>query len=333
MGLSHIGKKLKKYGEDIEKSITSSLSRGNQEKVFDPIASRILQDQSQIDNPEGSGDGKLTSTASDEIQLLNQIKSRIDRAQSIGMDPEACLERITFREPVSQSEVLDCLRTFGLAIFPSIFDSTRLEKISLEYKDLIDNGADLASDMAAREDSPAHSYGISLQRNALKASRFPETVALFGSRTVEEIAKKYFAGQSFDYNGDLFVQWTDHTDTPASGALHWDKQLTLKSWLYVTDATEGFGAMRAGVGTAAWTRYIREDAMFNGIPYKEIVNQIEEDRIPVVPTGGPAGTFFLFVTDTAHGATPVDPGKRRNIIRGRSRPHRVKQWSAWAHKL
>jgi len=42
---------------------------------------------------------------------------------------------------------------------------------------------------------------------------------------------------------------------------------------------------------------------------------------------------FLFVTDTAHGATPVDQGKRRNIIRARSRPHRVQQWAAWASKI
>ncbi|MEO9845149.1 MAG: phytanoyl-CoA dioxygenase family protein [Roseobacter sp.] len=198
---------------------------------------------------------------------------------------------------------------------------------------MIENGANLALDVAAREDTPANSYGISLQRKALSAYRFPETSALFGSRTVEKVTEKFFAGQPFDYNGDLFVQWTDHTDVPASGALHWDKQLTLKSWLYVTDATDGYGPMRAGVGTAAWTRYIREDAMFDGVPYGKIVNQVQEKGFPVVSTGGPAGTFFLFATDTAHGATSVDPGKRRNILRARSRPHRVKQWSAWAHKL
>ncbi|MEP1833775.1 MAG: hypothetical protein ABJQ70_12890 [Roseobacter sp.] len=234
---------------------------------------------------------------------------------------------------MSEATVLDCLRTYGLAIFPFIYSKTQLAKVEKEYNDLIENGANLALDVAAREDTPANSYGISLQRKALSAYRFPETSALFGSRTVEKVTEKFFAGQPFDYNGDLFVQWTDHTDVPASGALHWDKQLTLKSWLYVTDATDGYGPMRAGVGTAAWTRYIREDAMFDGVPYGKIVNQVQEKGFPVVSTGGPAGTFFLFATDTAHDATSIDPGKRRNILRARSRPHRVKQWSAWAHKL
>lgn len=91
--------------------------------------------------------------------------------------------------------------------------------------------------------------------------------------------------------------------------------------------------MRAGAGTAAWLRYIREDAMFDGIPYGKIVNQVEEGGFPVVSTGGPAGTFFLFVTDVAHGASPVAPGKRRNIMRSRSRPVRVRQWASWASKL
>lgn len=297
--------------------------------VTDPLAGRVFASSQE----EATVGGDTTSMPTDDTQLVDQVQKRILRAQSFDGDLLSCLDKITFHDPVSEARVLDCLRTYGLAIFPSIYPDTQLGKVEKEYNDLIENGADLALDVAAREDTPANSYAIAIQRKVLNASRFPETVALFGSRTVEKITEKFFAGQSFDYNGDLFVQWTDHTDVPASGALHWDKQLTLKSWLYVTDATEGYGAMRAGVGTAAWTRYIREDAMFDGFPYKNIVNQVEETGFPVVSTGGPAGTFFLFVTDTAHGATPVDPGKRRNILRARSRPHRVKQWSGWANKL
>lgn len=296
----------------------------------DPLAQRIFVGS---DPTVANAADKARTSPQDGADFLDAVKARVARAQSGNMDIKACLDRITFVEPVSQDEVLECLRTFGLAIFPSIYDAGQLVKIQLEYEDFVENGADLARNVDAREETPANSYAISLQRAAISEKRFKEISALFGSQTIEQITEKFFAGQSFDFNSDLYVQWTDQTDVPASGPLHWDKQLTLKSWLYVTDATEGYGAMRAGVGTAAWTRYIREDAMFEGVPYGKIINQVDEKSSPVVSTGGPAGTFFLFVTDTAHGATPVDPGKRRNIIRARSRPHRIRQWTSWAGKL
>ncbi|WP_299288979.1 phytanoyl-CoA dioxygenase family protein [uncultured Tateyamaria sp.] len=330
MLLSKLRKKLGAKNGRVNEPTSSRSAKSGAIALQDPLAQRILPDPKSSD---AEGNSNTATQPSDDAEMLLAVQARIDRAKSFGMDAQAFLDRITFDGPVSQSEVLECLRTFGLAIFPSIYDAEQLVAIECEYQDLIQNGADLARDVVAREDTPANSFALSLQRDALTVERFPETTALFGSRSVEEIAQKFFAGQSFDYNSDLFVQWTDHTDVPASGPLHWDKQLTLKSWLYVTDATEGHGAMRAGVGTAAWTRYIREDAMFDGVPYRQIVNQIREKGFPVVSTGGPAGTFFLFVTDTAHGATPVDPGKRRNIIRARSRPRRVKQWAAWASKL
>jgi len=328
MVLSKLRRRLGKSAEP--KTSKTSKPIPSTSALADPLADRILANAS---DDAGAKPAQTTAIPADNAELLAAVKARIDQARSVGMDEQACLDRITFHGPATQADVLECLRTFGLAIFPSIYGADRLAAIQKEYEELMDTGAELARGVAAREDTPANSYAMDLKRSDIAADRFPETAALFGSPSVEEIAKTFFAGQSFDYNGDIFVQWTDHTDVPASGPLHWDKQLTLKSWLYVTDATEGYGAMRAGVGTAAWTRYIREDAMFDGVPYGQIVNQMEEKGFPVVSTGGPAGTFFLFVTDTAHGATPVAPGKRRNIMRARSRPHRVHQWSAWANKL
>ncbi len=303
------------------------------DQVSDPMADRVLVSSENEFEYNDLIESAKDSVATNETELTAQVAARINRAKSIGMDQRKCLDAITFDKPVTQAKILDCLRTFGVAIFPSIYDPERLSKIAKEYVDLIESGDAFASNVAAREDTPANSYAISLQREKLDRERFPETTALFGSPTIKQIAERFFAGQDFDFNWDLFVQWTDHTEVPASGQLHWDKQLTLKSWLYVTDGTEDHGAMRAGAGTAAWLRYVREDAMFDGIPYNQIRNQVDETNLPVVSTGGPAGTFFLFVTDTAHGATPVAPGLRRNIMRSRSRPLRVKQWANWAAKL
>ncbi|MEX0307170.1 MAG: hypothetical protein AB3N12_07245 [Ruegeria sp.] len=147
---------------------------------------------------------------------MAEILARIERAKSIGMDEEAFLEAFTFHQPVSQAKVLESLRTFGLAIFPAIYDSDRLSRITKEYNDLIENGETMASTVSAREDTPANSYALSLVRDNLDRNRFPETMALFGSPTIKQMSEKYFAGQEFEFNSDLFVQWTDHTDVPAS---------------------------------------------------------------------------------------------------------------------
>ena len=72
--------------------------------------------------------------------------------------------------------------------------------------------------------------------------------------------------------------------------------------------------------------------MFDGLPYDSIENQLDETGT-ALSTGGPAGTFFIFVSDAGHGATPVDKGKRREIIRSQSRPQRIIDWADWSSKL
>ena len=89
--------------------------------------------------------------------------------------------------------------------------------------------------------------------------------------------------------------------------------------------------MRVSLGNASWTRYAREDAMFYGTKYNQISNQVEVDDSTIVSTGGPAGTFFIFVTDTPHGATQVAEANTREIIRSEARPTRIKEWVTWAN--
>ncbi|MEX0328243.1 MAG: phytanoyl-CoA dioxygenase family protein [Ruegeria sp.] len=316
----------------VPRDAIGATSRVEESQVLlsDPLSTRILVDKPETgdvnskDKPEGPAD-----TAS----VLRKVQSRINDFEALDRNAEACLDLVTFREPVDMSTVVETLRNYGVAIFPSVLREARLERISRQYEDMIENGAQFAYKVDAREDSTANSFGVWIEREGLPSERFAEVHALFGSETISRITREIFAGQAFDFNSALYAQWTDHTRVPASGTLHWDKQLTLKSWLYVTDGGEGCGAMRAGVGSNKWLRYAREDAMFDGVPLRKIDNSVREEDVPVISTGGPAGTFFLFLTDTAHGAQPVAPGKRRNIIRAQSRPHRVHEWAKWASGL
>lgn len=298
--------------------------------VHDPLAARISIEPAQ--NKQDFVAAAPQETADPEAVINNIIES-IRKNTGLNQNEAALLDAVTFRETTTLSDIVASLRTYGLAIFPSLYDAEQLQAITQEYNDLMDNGENLARGVDARADTPAASYALRLLRKALPTERFSHLHALFGSDIIHEITKQIFMGQKFNFNDHLYAQWTDHTDAPASGVLHWDRQLTLKSWLYVTDGRDDFGAMRAGAGSNRWLRYLREDAMFNGLSYKSIDNSVAENAAPIVSTGGPAGTFFLFVTDTAHGASPVAKGKRRNIIRAQSRPDRIAQWAAWANKI
>lgn len=298
--------------------------------VHDPLAARISIE------PEQNTQDFVAATAqkpADPEAVIENITESVRKGTGLNQDEATLLDAVTFRETAALSDIVASLRTYGLAIFPSLYDAEQLHAVTQEYNDLMDNGEDLARGVDARADTPAASYALRLLRKSLPTERFSHLHALFGSDIIHEITKRVFMGQNFNFNDHLYAQWTDHTDAPASGVLHWDRQLTLKSWLYVTDGEDGFGAMRAGAGSNRWLRYLREDAMFNGLAYKSIDNSVAENAAPILSTGGPAGTFFLFVTDTAHGASPVAKGKRRNIIRAQSRPERIAQWAAWANKI
>lgn len=318
----------------IEKLITKSFKYSSMGKIFkspnDPLSKRI------IETGEDTSQNTLKSyqePAQNKSQLLNKIEARIAKSSSdLEHENEQLLEEVTFSNPAQIETILQCLQAYGVAIFPALYQGEALDKIRKEYRDIITTGERFAYYVHSGENNTENSFGIDFKRRKLSVSKHPELARLFGSEILWKITHAYFCGQNFEFNKDMFAQWTEHTDSPLSGVLHWDKQLTLKSWLYLSEATDGYGAMRVEVGSAAWTRYVREDAIFDGIPYDSIKNQLDETN-STISTGGPAGTFFIFVTDTAHGATPVEKGRRREIIRAQSRPHRITDWTSWASKL
>lgn len=295
----------------------------------DPLADRIIDDAADKRGPSEQVDLSAAVAAQD-------VESRLRTFfRDSHMEPEKAddyLAEVTCTEAVGIEEVVAKLRIYGLVIFPAIYDADRLKRVQAQYDAMMAEDQQHAYNADERAHTAAHSRAVTFMRNALPEAEYDEIHALFGSKLIEEISQRFFSGQVFDFNPSLYAQWTKNTDVPASGTLHWDKQLTLKSWLYVTDGYEQQGAMRAGIGSNRWLRLLREEIMHEGEGYNAIDNSVDEEGLPIVSTGGPAGTFFLFVTDTAHGASPVSQGHVRNIIRSQARPVRIKQWAAWAAK-
>ncbi len=295
----------------------------------DPLSDRITMDALDAISPSEQVELDVAVTLGDAKRRLLEIfeddSFELDKA-------EQYLAEATFREPVGVADVVSTLKSHGVAVFPAIYDAERLKRVQSQYDAMLAGDQEHAYSADARADTAAHSHAVTFIRESLPLADYDEIHALFGSKIIEEISRRVFSGQVFEFNPSLYAQWTKQTDVPASGVLHWDKQLTLKSWLYVTEGTSGYGAMRVGIGSNRWLRLLREEIMHEGVGYNAIDNSVDEASLPVVSTGGPAGTFFLFVTDTAHGASPVAAGKTRNIIRSQSRPIRIKEWAAWSAK-
>ncbi len=297
----------------------------------DPLADRVLTG-TELGSSIEAPDFVANHTATGHRHYFKAIDRHFADGVATAADTEAVRSAVTFERAAELADVVTCLRRYGIAIFPSLYGDTRFTKVVAEFDDLISGGEAFATGVDAREETVANSYALRLRRSQLPGERFAELHALFASPILEAITKEFFSGQSFEFNEHLYAQTTGPTEEPASGVLHWDKQLTLKSWLYVSDGGPEYGAMRAAATSNAWLRYVREDAMYHGLPYGQIDNAVPEDDLAVISSGGPAGTFFLFVTDTAHGASPVSAGRERRILRAQSRPKRITDWAAWAQK-
>ena len=321
---------LEEYYKTLARKVfKSSLSGALTIGPNDPLTTRISPPRSAFTGIDATSAtfSKSKQGVLERIQERGGIPVKDDNASR-----ESLLHEITFHDKVTADEVIRSLRVFGVAIFPSLFKGEKLSRLREEFNLFMARGQSLAYSSTREGESGSNSIAFDFKRSKLTKRNFPEIYKLFGSKILYDISKSYFAGQDFDFNSDMFIQVTSQTKQPLSGDLHWDKQLTLKSWIYVSEATEGYGAMRAALGSAGWTRYSREDAMFDGVPYSQIDNKIQCPDDNIISTGGPAGTFFIFVTDTGHGATAVGPGKTREIIRSEARPTRIKDWAAWANR-
>lgn len=306
-----------------KKSLVGNLYKNSHDPLSEVIRRDPVNHMQEITPTEGS--------VLNKSYLLEAIANRCSTRQSGNIQSSnELLKEVTFEGKVGLVDVLYSLRTYGVAIFPALYNGERLKRLQNEYKLFMSDKQKCVYNTTVGNVDAGNSVALDFKRSKLNRRLFPEMAKLFGSETLFTVCSEYFSGQDFEFNGDMFIQSTGSTSKPLSGELHWDKQLTLKSWVYVSEATEGYGAMRASLGNASWTRYAREDAIFDGRKYNQISNEVEVDEASIVSTGGPAGTFFIFVSDTPHGATHVTEGNVREIIRSEARPTRIKEWANWS---
>ena len=159
-------------------------------------------------------------------------------------------------------------------------------------------------------------------------SLMPRVSNILFSKEFDKLKQSYL-GLLYRNNIEMFAQNTEHTNTPPSGELHFDRRQTFKVWTYFNDVGLSQGAMRVvpnsilgDSGTLALRKtYGLRDLFDQSInvhrPPQNMIHDIES-RAELVT--GSAGTLFIHDTDAWHGASPVEPGCRRWIARSHHRP-------------
>ena len=139
--------------------------------------------------------------------------------------------------------------------------------------------------------------------------------------------KRKILGPLFNNEIEIFCQHTPQHNSPPSGVLHFDKRPTFKLWYYLNDIGSAQGAMRVvpnykhpqnapsrlrqKIGTR---RLFSESSVHHAD--QEVREKLEASAEFVT---GSAGTLFIHYTESWHGASPVQEGCHRTIMRSHSR--------------
>lgn len=234
-------------------------------------------------------------------------------------DTTLSVAAVTHARMGTPAEVAEAVRRWGIAIFPGLVTGETLDRLNHEFDRM----------MAARDSLgvPVDAYGnivnLRLTRDRLPPALFPATAGLFAEPFMAAVADAYFGAGAYRLNGEIFVTDLGETKGPQTAppfALHFDKRQVLKFFIYLTDTDEANGAMRALPGSNLRNRQLREQAMSERA-LSDIANVLPEPETPSIPICGPPGTLFVFDTDMCHGASVVQPGRRRRTMRGHTHSH------------
>lgn len=219
---------------------------------------------------------------------------------------------------IAIEKICSQVSTAGFVILPKVLTGKYLDQLRTEFSEIIAHADELPYRVDKHDDGTCVRL-TNKRRNELH--KYPATSAFFNSEVLKTIAKTYYKDNNkILFNTEIFVHETPETDSPLSGAMHWDRAQTLKFWIYIDDVPVEAGPMQVEKGSLLRNMNERinkqeqKDKLVGGID-----NILEVNQGDVVPLTAPAGSVIIHDTDASHGATPVMPGFVRRIMRGHTR--------------
>ncbi len=234
------------------------------------------------------------------------------------------LADITIPKTSKVSEIVDFIRSYGVAVIPDYMNPSELKLIQAEFPKIL---TDEDKNYIHFVNYPV---GKAVVVNLKKISNelYPAINRCFGSTFFSNIAKSYI-GCPCHVNHGLYVTH-EFRQNMEIAPTHFDKMWTLKFMLYVNDVGLDNGAFGVVPNTAKIARNrFRKMFVDNNLDvvdtrspiYRKMNNSHIPGEIgPVVDIVGTAGTLIIFDTDTFHHAGVVKEGHERKILRAHSGP-------------
>jgi len=218
-----------------------------------------------------------------------------------------------FDEANGLDEIIESLKTHGVAIVENYLANESLKSITEDYEAFVASEVDNTYLKVLD-----YSAGIGRKLIYKNLDSKLATKTVFGSKFFMDVAVGYL-GEDFDLNKEIFVV----EDVPASEhvaqQLHYDIARTLKFFIYLEDTSVENGAFYCVPGSHKWTAERRVEFSDQIIPgNRDFTRDLTDEYGAAIPIEGTAGTLIIFDTDVFHKAGKVSNGRRR-VMRGHTR--------------
>jgi len=251
---------------------------------------------------------KIDSILKDKIEAIREEK-----------DLELCSGELDLSESIYRA-LAEKTRANGAILIPSVFSGEILDKLQAEFRALIDTADDSGYTVTRGGEAACVRVKPRLSLNPVK---FPATAAFYNSDVIRNIAQEFYRDdpKGFTFNSEIFVHETPETTTPLAGPLHWDRAQTLKFWLYIDDLPLEAGPMQIHPGSTIPNQEERREKWRHA--NRKLVggsdNMVNAPADEIKPCIGSRGSVLIHDTDCSHGATTVQHGFVRRIMRGHCR--------------
>lgn len=237
-----------------------------------------------------------------QTQLDNEIETSLAKAG------ESCVE------------IVNVVKTRGFYILSNALSDDLLNQMRQEFRTIIDEKSNAFYKVDRHEGSVC--VRVKPLLTLANARSFSAIHAFFNSAIFRKFTKLYYLDEKAgsEYMTEIFVHETPETNDPLSGALHWDRAQTLKFWVYLDDVSERAGPMIVEENSAERNRKTRTEMhQEKSVLVGGVDNVLSQTSNNLIPMAAPAGSILIHNTDASHGASNVQPGMVRRIIRGHCR--------------
>ena len=220
-----------------------------------------------------------------------------------------------------QDSILKKLKTYGICIVRNYLDQDQIDYAKDEFFRIFKE-TDKSIENVHKHPTNKDGMVARVIREYINESKYPTIKEIFSSKFMNDVTKRYYSPYDFVLNEHIFCTHELPCDEPIL-PWHYDRQQSLKYFIYLKDTTVNDGAFEFAPGTHREGHFRANYYAAIGRNERDLPNDIPEDEI-INPTSieGFAGDLIIFDPDGFHRGGVVGEGGERLVLRGHSHPIR-----------